>query len=151
MIFFWIVLALAFAVAEVVTLALFAVFLVVAALGGALAAGLGGDLLWQGFAFFVLAIGGIFVARPLLMRYLERRRAGPTVSGAQEMIGTVGVVTDDVRGALAAARGHVRIMGERWPAVSADDSTLKAGREVEVVDIRGATLVVASEQVVEES
>lgn len=151
MIVFWIVLALAFAVAEVVTLALFAVFLVVAALGAAATAWFGADLLWQGFAFFVLAVGGIFLARPLLMRYLERRRAGPTVSGAQEMIGSVGVVTDDVGGALEQARGHVRIMGERWPAVSADDTRLAAGREVAVVEIRGATLVVAAEQVVEES
>ena len=149
MIFFWIVLALAFAVAEVVTLALFAVFLVVAALGAGVAAAVGGDVLWQGFTFFVLALAGLILARPLLMRYLERRRAGPTVSGAQEMIGSVGIVTDEVAGALKPALGHVRIMGERWPAVSADDSVLETGREVEVVEIRGATLVVAAENVEE--
>ena len=149
MAFFWIVVALAFAVAEVVTTALFAAFLVVAALGAALAAALGGDYLWQGFVFFVLAVAGIALARPPLMRYLGRRRAGSTASGAMEMIGAVGVVTDDIRGSLESERGHVRIMGERWPAISVDDSALEAGREVAVVDIRGATLVVAPEQVEE--
>jgi membrane protein implicated in regulation of membrane protease activity len=140
--FFWLVVALAFIVAEVVTLALFAGFFAVAALGGALAAALGGDFLTQGLVVFVIAVAGIALARPPLMRYLMRRRAGPTLSGAQEMVGKPGVVEDRIRGAADNERGHVRILGESWLAVSADGSPVEAGQQVRVIDIRRATLVV---------
>ncbi|SRR5581483_4891478 len=142
MVVLWIVVALAFAVVEVMTTALFAVFLAVAAVGAAAAAWLGWGLLVQGAVFFVLAVAGVAVARPPLLRYLARRRiVVPTLSGAQEMIGRTAVVTEPIPGANQP--GHVEIMGERWPAVSADGNPVKEGREVTVVDIRRATLVVA--------
>jgi membrane protein implicated in regulation of membrane protease activity len=140
--FFWLVVALAFVVAEVVTLAFFAGFFAVAALGGALAAALGGDFLTQGLVVFVISVAGIALARPPLMRYLTRRRSGPIVSGAQEMVGKVGVVEDRITGAAEHERGHVRILGESWLAVSADGSAVDAGREVRVIDIQRTTLVV---------
>lgn len=139
MLIFWIVAGLAFAVAEVVTLALFAVFLAVAAAGAAVTAALGGSLLEQGVVFGVLAVAGLLVARPLATRWLRRGRTAPSVSGAQEMVGARGRVTGDVAG----ERAHVQIMGERWPALTADGSPLEPGDEVQVIEIRGATLVVA--------
>lgn len=144
MAFFWLVVAIAFIVAEVLTLALFAAFFAVAALGGALVAWVGGDLLAQGLTVLVLSVAGIALARPPLMRYLTRRREGPTASGAQEMVGKPGIVSDRIAGGADHERGHVRIMGESWLAVSADDSPIEAGQEVRVVEIRGATLVVKS-------
>ena len=145
MAFFWLVVAIAFIVAEIVTLAFFAAFFAVAALGGALVAALGGDFLAQGLVVLVIAVGGIALARPPLMRYLMRRRQGATVSGAQELVGKPGVVSDRIAGAADHERGHVRIMGETWLAVSADGSPIEADQEVRVVDIRRATLVVEPE------
>lgn len=144
MLIFWIVVALAFAVGEVLTTGFFALFLTVAAIGAAVAAVFGLDLLVQGIVFAVLAVAGILVARPPLMAWARRRhRGGPVVlSGAQEMIGRTGLVIDSIKGAHQA--GHVKIMGERWPAVTADGSPVKEGAEVRVVDIRDATLVVST-------
>jgi membrane protein implicated in regulation of membrane protease activity len=137
----WIVVAIVFAVAEMLTVAFFAVFVTAAALAAAVAAALGADLLAQGIVFFAVAVGGILLARPPLMRYLRRRQEPAQLSGAQEMIGRTGLVTDPIRDGQRP--GHVDIMGERWPAVSADGEPLKAGLEVRVVEIRRATLVVA--------
>ena len=143
MLIFWIVAGLALAVVEVVTLAFFAVFLAVAAAGAAVAAALGGSLIWQGAVFGLLAVGGLFGARPLVTRRLQRRRSGRAASGARAMIGASGVVTDGVAGESAPVPGHVQIMGERWPARTGDGSRLEPGDEVQVIEIRGATLVVA--------
>ena len=136
----WVAVAIVFAVAEMLTLAFFAVFVTVAALGAAIAAALGADLLWQGIVFGALAVLGLVVARPPLLHHLRGRRPAQ-LSGAQEMIGRTGVVIDAIRGSHRP--GHVEIMGERWPAVSASGEPVKAGQEVRVVEIRRATLVVA--------
>jgi membrane protein implicated in regulation of membrane protease activity len=144
MLIFWVVVALAFAVGEMVTLAFFAAFLCLAALGAAVAAATGGDLLIQGIVFMALAVGGVVLARPPLLRWMHYRyRATPaTLSGAQEMIGRTGLVTDPIKGGQQT--GHVKIMGERWPAVTADGSPVREGAEVRVVEIRNATLVVSA-------
>ena len=144
LIVFWIVAALAFAVGEVVTGAFFAVFLTIAAIGAAAAAALGFDLLVQGIVFAVVAVLGILLARPPLMAWVHRRHRGAPIvlSGAQEMIGRTGLVIDAIKGAHQV--GHVKIMGERWPAITADGSPVKEGAEVRVVDIHNATLVVAT-------
>jgi membrane protein implicated in regulation of membrane protease activity len=39
-------------------------------------------------------------------------------------------------------RGHVRIAGEDWPALTSDGRPAERGLSVRVVDIRRATLVV---------
>ncbi len=137
----WIAVAIVFAVAEVLTVAFFALFVTVAALGAAVAAALGLDILWQAIVFFVLAVVGLLGGRPPLMRYLRRRRAPALASGAQVMIGRTALVTDAISDAHQP--GHVQIMGERWPAISADGSPIKAGQQVLVLEIRNATLVVA--------
>ena len=144
MLIFWVVVALAFAVGEMVSLAFFAAFLCLAALGAAAAAAAGGDLLVQGIVFAALALGGVVLARPPLLRWMHYRyKATPaTLSGAQEMIGRTGLVTDPIKGGQQS--GHVKIMGERWPAVTADGSPVREGAEVRVVEIRNATLVVST-------
>ena len=144
MLIFWVVAALAFAVGEMVTLGFFALFLAVAAAGSAVAAALRANLLVQGLVFAVLAVGGVLVARPPLLRWVHYRRrgTGATLSGAEEMIGRTGLVTESIKGPHQG--GHVKIMGERWPAITADGSPVKEGAEVRVVEIRNSTLVVSS-------
>lgn len=137
----WLAVAILAAVAEVVTVAFFAVFVSIAALGAAAAAAFGLDVLVQAGVFLVLAVLGIAVARPPLLGYLRGRQTPAQLSGAQEMIGRTAVVTEPIRDGHRP--GHVDIMGERWPAVSADGQPVKAGQQVRVVDIRRATLVVA--------
>jgi membrane protein implicated in regulation of membrane protease activity len=128
-------------IAEMLTLAVFAAFGAVAAVAAAIAAALGADILVQGIVFAVVAIGGVVLARPPLMRYLARRKEPVLLSGAAGMVGQTAVVVDTVNGPQQP--GHVQIQGEKWLAVSADGSPLEPGRTVNVVEIRQTTLVVA--------
>ena len=139
MFFFWIVAALICAVVEVATLGFFAGFLALGALGAAIVSlymGLG----WQGAAFLAVSAGGVLLLRRPLMSALNRNRV-TLESGAREMVGSAAVVTDSIES--EALPGHVRVRGESWPAVSADGAPIAAGAEVNIVDIRRATLVVA--------
>jgi membrane protein implicated in regulation of membrane protease activity len=136
---FWVIVAIAFAVVEVMTLAFFAVFVTLGALAAALASLLGFGLLVQVIVLGVVGILGILAARPFLVQRLHigqhRLR-----SGADSMIGVEAVLVDPIVG--ASRPGHVQIAGERWPAVTEDASAVPAETSVVVTAIRGSTLVV---------
>jgi membrane protein implicated in regulation of membrane protease activity len=132
--------ALVFAVVEVATVSLFAAFLAVGALGAAVVAFVGQGLIPQAVAFVAVAAVGVIVARPYLMRHLRRNASVETVSGAQAMIGENAIVVHRLNG--VSSRGHVRILGENWPAITRDGSVIEEGANVRIVDLEGATLVV---------
>ena len=136
----WIAVALVFAIGEVLTLSLFAGFISLGAVGAAVAAFVGDDIVSQSVTFAVVAVLGIAVVRRPLMGYLQGRAGPLVVSGAAAMIGQTALVVDAIRGPHE--RGHVRIAGEDWPALSRDGSPVEAGTSVRVVEIRHATLVV---------
>lgn len=135
----WIAVALLFAVVEVATVSLFAAFLSAGAVAAAVVAFVGFPPLFQAIAFAAMSLLGIVLVRPWLMRHMRRRRTAETVSGAESMIGETAVV---VRTVQPHERGHVRIMGENWPALARDGAELDQGRTVRIVDIEGATLIV---------
>jgi membrane protein implicated in regulation of membrane protease activity len=135
----WIAMALLFAVGEVATVALFAAFLSVGAVGAAIVALLGLGPLWQAVAFVVVSLIGVLIARPWVMGLLMRRANVETVSGAHSMIGETAIVVRSSGG--ADQTGHVRLQGENWPARTRGAS-LKEGARVQIVDIEGSTLIV---------
>ena len=141
MTFVWLAVALAFGVAEMLSLAFYAVFLVAGALAAAVAAQLGVPQVGQVVVFCVVSVVGVLAARPPLMRYLKRGHPDEIKSGAQAMIGQEAPVVDEIRGAHDP--GHVRVAGESWPAVSADGSTIAEGSTVRIDSLRQATLVVS--------
>ena len=136
MIIAWVAVALGLAVVEIATVAFYAAFLAVGAVAAALTALFGGDVFLQAIVFLAVSLIGILALRPAMVR----RRGPRVVSGAQGMVGQTAVVTDPISGGRD--RGHVELGGERWPAVSADGTAIKADSSVTVVEIRGATLVV---------
>jgi membrane protein implicated in regulation of membrane protease activity len=136
----WIAVALLFAIAEVVTLALFAGFIALGALGAAVAAFMGFGYLGEAIVFAVVSLLGIGAVRPPLMHYLQHRHSPEVLSGAAAMIGQTALVVDPIGGPHD--RGHVRIAGEDWPALTTNGQPLEAGVSVRVMDIRRATLVV---------
>jgi membrane protein implicated in regulation of membrane protease activity len=141
---FWLAVALVFGVAEVLTTAIFAVFIVVGALAAAIVAQLGFSITIQVIVFAVVSIVGVAVARPPLMRYIRSRRTPELMSGAQSMVGQQAPVVESIKDAHSP--GHVRIAGEDWPALSQDGTAIDAGSTVRVVGLRQATLLVTKEE-----
>ena len=137
---FWIAVALIFAITEVATVALFAGFLSVGAVAAAIAAFAGADLVSQSVVFLGASLLGIVIVRRPLLAYLRERHGPEMLSGAAAMIGQTAIVVDPIKGPHE--RGHVRIAGEDWPALSRDGSAVAEGKAVQVVDINRTTLVV---------
>jgi membrane protein implicated in regulation of membrane protease activity len=136
----WLAVALVFAVVEVATTALLGGFITLGALAAAVAAFVGGDILTQAIVFAVVSMLGLVIARRPLMAYLRARHGPQTLSGAYAMIGQRAVVVDPITGEHD--RGHVRIAGEDWPALSRDGLPVESGAVVRVAEINKATLLV---------
>jgi membrane protein implicated in regulation of membrane protease activity len=133
----WLILAAVLGVAEVMTttlaFGLIAVGAVVAAVTGALGAGLP----FQLAAFAVAAGAGLGVVRPIAVRHIKQ--PPPLRSGASALVGrsakVVAEVSDD--------GGQVRIGGELWSARPYDESqVIPVGSTVDVFAIEGATALV---------
>ncbi len=137
---FWLIVAGALVVVEILTLAFFAAFVAAAAVGAALAALLGFGLLVQAIVLLVLGVGGIGLVRPFLMQALAQRREPVLRSGAESMIGQQAVLTDPILD--MSHPGHVKIAGELWPALTADGSSVPANTPVIVTALKSTTLIV---------
>src|SRR2546426_10782092 len=112
---FWVIVAVVFAIAEVMTVAFFAAFIAIGALGAAIASLLGFNLLVQAIVLGVIGVAGIFVARPYLV---ARGHVGPAAlrSGAGSMVGQQAVLLEPIRG--AGGTGPVQNAGAFLPAAT---------------------------------
>ncbi|HET6710776.1 NfeD family protein [Amycolatopsis sp.] len=137
----WLIVGIALIVAEVVSGDFVLIMLGVAALFGAGAEVLTGNLVIDVAVFAVASVGMLLLVRPALKR---RFLTGPTHhTGIEALIGARAVVVSTVD----AAAGQVKLAGEVWSARSLGEHLppIAPGTQVTVVEISGATAVVSAE------
>lgn len=134
----WLTLALVLTVFEITSGTFILLMLGVGALAGVLLALLGVSFVWQCLAAVVVAVALLAVVRPRLVRRLSRHPE--LVTGAAGLIGTTGIVLEDV----SDRAGLVRLDGGPWTArVSHSGSApIQKGVWVRVTAIQGATAYV---------
>jgi membrane protein implicated in regulation of membrane protease activity len=97
---------------------------------------LGVPLEWQILTFCVVSIILIIFTRPIVARYLKRNESKTNVD---TLIGDVATVTKEI---LPDERGEVKIKGQYWLAVSANNDIIELGSKVSILAIEGAKLIV---------
>ncbi len=132
----WLVLAVAFAVGELLTTGFFLLWFALGAAVSALAAALGLGLVWQIVVF--LAVSGLLVlfTRPLVHRLVEKRRPAYQTN-VSALVGKVGTVVRKVD--PLDVGGQVRVQGEVWTAVTAG-APIPKGAMVVVERVDGVKL-----------
>ena len=134
----WLIVAVAFAVGEVLTLSFFLGPFAVGALVAALVSALGVGLVGSGIVFLVVSTLALLTLRPVARRHLRQPAALRT--GTAALVGRTATVVEEVSGGA----GCVKLEGEVWTARPFDDdAVIEAGRRVHVIEIRGATALVA--------
>lgn len=109
----------------------------VGAVAGAVTAGLGGGTVLQVVVFAAVSVALIAVVRPVAARHRAQRPELAT--GVEALKGRTAVVLERVD----ASGGRIKLAGEIWSARALDTAqSYEAGREVDVVEIDGATAVV---------
>jgi len=138
----WLGLAVVLGIMEVTSLDLVFAMLAVGALAGAASGLFIDNVLVQVLIALVVAVGMLFVVRPIAMRHLRTPHAIRT--GTDALVGQRGVVLEAVDG----EGGRIKLKGEVWSARAFDpDHSIAAGQHVEVVQIDGATAVVYESEI----
>ena len=131
----WLLLGVAFAVAEGLTVQLVSIWFAIGAAVAAVAAAFTGLSVTGQFWLF-LGVSAVLLAatRPLV----KRGKRVPT--NADRIIGQVGVVQEAIHNDLE--QGRVKIDGLSWSARTVDSKPLEAGARVRVLRIEGAKVIV---------
>jgi membrane protein implicated in regulation of membrane protease activity len=136
----WLIVAVAFGVGEIATLSFFLAPFAGGALVAAVVAGAGGGTAVSLVAFLVVSIVLLAALRPVALRHM--RQAPRLRTGTAALVGKSGVVTERISNDEGV--GCVRIEGEVWTARAFDeDEVIEAGKRVQVLEIKGATALVA--------
>jgi len=138
----WLIVAAAFAVIEIGTLAFYALFAATGAIAAAITAALTGVPGIQLGVFAFVSLAGVGFLRRILTSFVTDRGRPALVSGAAGMVGQHATVVREVRGQHHPGTVHAR--GEDWPAISLDEETYEPGDVVLIVELDKTRLVVMS-------
>ena len=134
----WLIVAVVFGVGEIATLGFFLAPFAGGALVAALVSGAGAGAIASWAAFLVVSLVLLAALRPVAVRHM--RQAPRLRTGTAALVGRNGTVVERV----TSDEGCVRIEGEIWTARPYDDDEVfEPGTRVQVLEIRGATALVA--------
>ncbi|PSK98651.1 membrane protein implicated in regulation of membrane protease activity [Haloactinopolyspora alba] len=133
----WLAAAIVLGLVETLTLDLVFLMLAGGAVGGAVVALSGFGVVFQALAAIVVSVALLGFVRPVAKRHMRSSTA--TRTGAAALVGRKGVVVQRVD----AENGLIKLAGEVWTARCYDGrSVIEAGRDVDVIEIDGATALV---------
>ena len=139
----WIVVAALLLAVEMHHLAFFAMFGAAGAGAAAVVAAVApGAVAAQVVTGIAVATVGVVAVRPYVSKTFAHRHEGVVVHGVHGgLVGARGMTVDEVP---FHERGHVRLLGETWLAVAADEKPIAPATTVVVVSVSGTTLTVKS-------
>ena len=120
---------------------LFLMCFAIGALGGSLAAALGGGVILQIIVMAICSLLSVYFIRPIALKYLHKSDEN-RVSNADALMGREGRVSQTIE---AGGYGRVAIDGDDWKAVSEDGERIEkdsnvivVGRESIIITVRKA-------------
>jgi len=142
MAFVWLLIGVGLLLVELRHLAFYALFVAIGCFGaGAVALAAPSAIGVQVVVAIALAAAGVVAIRPAMSRTFHQHRGGRVARGVHGgLVGSEALTLDQV-GSMH-ARGHVRLNGERWLAVSGAAEAIAPGTPVIVTAVEGTTLTV---------
>ena len=99
-----------------------------------------GDIVLQTSVFIIASTLLIFLTKPLVNKFTKKDKNKEFSTNAYSIIGKKGIVVQDINPIHGV--GQIRILNEVWSAKTSDDSIIKKGTEIEVVEIQGVKAIV---------
>ena len=109
------------------------------AIGGLIAmilAACGVKLEFQLIVFFATSITLLLSLRKISLKFLQKDN---TKTNSDSLIGTTHTLVSDIK---ENNMGTITISGVTWNAKTIDNSSIKAGKKVEIIEIKGNKLIV---------
>lgn len=138
---FWLILGLALAIIEAVTVQVVAIWFALGALFAIIPAMLGAPMWVQVLVFVAVSALTLLCTRRFAMRFLVVKHQH---TNADRVIGETGVVVTDIDNDSGA--GRVSAMGLDWSARSGANIKIPAGQKVTIISIDGVKLIVEKQE-----
>ncbi len=133
----WIIVAVASAIIEIVTLGdLICIWFSIGALAALLLAWLKVKLIVQIIVFFIVSIAVMLIVRPLAIRYL---RGNTVATNSDRYIGKTATLLREI---TDGSWGLLNVGGSSWSCTSVDGQPIEKGTKVKIMAIDGAKLIV---------
>lgn len=133
----WVVLLIAFAAIEGLTITLVSIWFCIGSLAALVAATFGTPLGGQIAIFAVVSLVCIGLIRPFTKKFLVKHEEK---TNADRIIDADGIVIEPINNLQAS--GQIKVKGEYWTARSAQDEEIQAGEQVRVLRIEGVKAIV---------
>lgn len=133
----WLILLVAFAIVEGVTVSLVSVWFIGGAAAALIAALCGAEVWLQVVLFFGVSIVLLLCLRPLSKRLLKQKKVA---TNADSNIGKEAIVTEEIDNLQG--KGAVKIAGVEWSARSEDGSVIEKDAVVRILRIEGVKVCV---------
>ena len=133
----WVGVMVLFGAVEAITVGLTSIWFVVGGIGGLVVSMLNGPIWLQLVVFFVVSIGCMIAARPLVSKYINQKTV-PT--NADRVLNAVARVTEAIDNTVPV--GAVYVDGKTWSARSENGEPIAAGIMVRVKRMEGVRLFV---------
>ena len=133
----WFLLAIIFAIIEIMSAGFFIIWFGIGALGAMIVTLLTKSLTIQFLVFIIISTFLLFMTRRLTSTLT---RGHITRTNVDSVIGKIGMVTEDIP--ALENPGIVKVGGEMWSAISSDSRPIQKGHQVEVLQVKGVRLVV---------
>jgi len=133
----WVGVMVIFGVLEAITVGLTSLWFVVGGLGGLVVSMLNGPIWLQLVVFFVVSIGCMIAARPLVTKYINQ---STVATNADRVLGATARVTEAIDNTVPV--GAVYVDGKTWSARSENEEPIAAGTMVRVTRMEGVRLFV---------
>lgn len=140
----WVGVMVIFGALEAITVGLTSIWFMVGGIGGLVVSMLNGPIWLQLLVFFVVSIGCMIAARPLVVKYVNQ---SAVATNADRVLGAVARVTEAIDNAVPV--GAVYVDGKTWSARSVSGEPVAVGAMVRVKRMEGVRLFV--EEVKEEA
>lgn len=142
----WVGLAAALVILELISPFFVAIFVAAGGLAAALSSAIGLPIAAQFIALGVVTIASLSLVRGTLLRRFANQRGAQRDEIHQSIVGARAVVTHAI---APHQRGQIRVGLQHWSArVYGDlDLAVPIGSEVQVIDVRGVTALVADRAV----
>lgn len=136
---FWLILAGACFIIEMITIGFFIFWFGIGALLAMITSFIvPGNIFMQALVFTISSVGLLILTKPLVEKFTKKDKKLET--NAYSIIGKKGIVVQDINPTFGI--GQIKVAGEVWSAKTNDGSKIEKGSEIEIINIDGVKAVV---------
>lgn len=133
----WFLLAIVFAIIEMTNASFFIIWFGVGALGGMVTSFLTASITYQFLVFIIISVLLLLSTRKVTSKLTE---SSITPTNVDAVIGKIGIVVETIQ--ILDEPGIIKVDGETWSAISADQRSIEKGEKAKVLEVRGVRLIV---------